>query len=114
MKGTRGLPIGFDRSPPETRRPTGGNSLGSSLRSGGAQLGAGGAEAAPVLLPGLDRWRASCAHRTRAEAMDGGMADPDAPDLSVGTAREQALGGRQRVPSYFEGAGIDVDGHDLA
>jgi hypothetical protein len=44
--------------------------------------------------------------------MDCQMADAYAPDLGVGTARQQALGGSQAVVGDIEGSAVHVEGHD--
>ena len=46
--------------------------------------------------------------------MDGRVADADAPDLGIGVAGQQALGSGQGIIRHLEGAGVHVEGHDLA
>jgi hypothetical protein len=45
--------------------------------------------------------------------MDPTVADPDAPNLSIGIVGEQALRSRQRILSHFKCAGLYINGHDL-
>ncbi len=46
--------------------------------------------------------------------MDGRAADTDAPDLGIGMACQQALGGCQGVFGHLEGSAVHVKGHHLA
>ena len=46
--------------------------------------------------------------------MDASMADPDEPNLPIGTAREQPLRGLKRLIGNFEFTGVYVDGNDPA
>jgi hypothetical protein len=46
--------------------------------------------------------------------MDGGVADADAPDLGIGVAGQQALGGVQGIFRHLEVAGVHVEDQDLA
>lgn len=46
--------------------------------------------------------------------MNAAMPDPDKPNLGVGVAGEQSLGGSKRLVGYFEFSGIDVNGDDPA
>src|SRR5436853_238242 len=46
--------------------------------------------------------------------MDGRVADADAPDLGIRVAGQQALGSGQGVFGQLEGAGVHVEGYDLA
>jgi hypothetical protein len=44
--------------------------------------------------------------------MDCRVPDADTPDLGVGTAGQQALGGSQRILGDLEGSSVHVEGHD--
>src|ERR1700722_12541634 len=44
--------------------------------------------------------------------MDCRIADADAPDLGVGTAGQQALGGGQGIVRDLEDSAVHVEGHD--
>ena len=48
-----------------------------------------------------------------ADAVDGGIPDAYAPDLSVGQASEQAIRGSEDVRSNLILSCLDVDGNDL-
>jgi hypothetical protein len=44
--------------------------------------------------------------------MNGRVADADTPDLGIGVAGQQTLGGCQGILGHLEGSSVDVEGHD--
>src|SRR3989442_564013 len=49
-----------------------------------------------------------------AEAMNSGIPYPEAPNLRIAMACQQLLSRREGILRHFEGAGIYINGHDLA